>query len=461
MSSITRSPLPALRPLAAALFALCGAAAAAATIPVTNCQNSGAGSLRAAAQAAGNTDVIDLSQLQCSQITLTTGRVELPSFVTLQGPGSSQLSIDGNAYDRVFQHTGAGVLAISGLTVRNGSGFLAGGCIYSGGNVQLDDVAVRDCAVIGIAGTSTYRGGGLFVDGILAMVDSHVDGNRVYSSLGDAIGGGAYVHGDLTMTNSTISGNRADSVASNGAAAGGGAYVTGVFDTNYSTIAGNTVASLAAPFGSGGGAVAGGRASLRNSTVSGNDAGFVGGLQLKGGNTMPASLIANSTVSGNRATAATIGGVYAKAALTVANATIAFNSETTALGAGLFQTGFAANLQSSIIARNGGTPTSPDVGEGLGASFGGADNLIENAGTSVVPGDTIAADPHLVGLADNGGPTRTHLLRSDSPALDAGNNAQGLAADQRGGAFARVHGVAADIGATEADGDRLFANGFD
>jgi hypothetical protein len=78
-----------------------------------------------------------------------------------------------------------------------------------------------------------------------------------------------------------------------------------------------------------------------------------------------------------------------------------------------------------------------------------------------VPADTIAADPHLVALGDNGGRTRTHLLRTDSPAIDAGNNAQGLGADQRGGAFARVHGAAADIGALEADGDRLFANGFD
>ncbi|MGN6519136.1 MAG: choice-of-anchor Q domain-containing protein [Dokdonella sp.] len=455
------SSVPALRPLAAGLLMLCGAAAHAATIPVTNCQNSGAGSLRAAAQAAGNTDVIDLSQLQCSLITLTTGRIELPSFVTVQGPGSGALAIDGNAYDRVFQHLGSGVLTISGLTVRNGSGFLAGGCIYSGGNVQLTDVAIRGCKLMGIAGTSTYRGGGVFVDGILGMSDSHIDDNSVYSALGNAVGGGAYVHGDLTMANSTISGNRADSVAASGVAGGGGAFVTGVVDTSYSTLADNAVSALAAPFGSGGALVAGGRASLRHSTVSGTEAGFVGGVQLKGGNTTPASLIANSTISGNRATAATIGGVYAKAALTVANATIAFNTEAVPLGAGLFQTGFAANLQSSIIARNGGASGSADVGEGLGASFAGANNLIENHGTSPVPADTIAADPRLEPLADNGGRTLTHLLRPGSPAIDAGNNAQGSPTDQRGGAFARVNGVAADIGALETDGDHLFADGFD
>ena len=49
------------------------------------------------------------------------------------------------------------------------------------------------------------------------------------------------------------------------------------------------------------------------------------------------------------------------------------------------------------------------------------------------------------------GPTRTHALRLDSVAIDAGNNASGLPSDQRGGGFARVVGAAADIGAFEFD----------
>jgi hypothetical protein len=50
-------------------------------------------------------------------------------------------------------------------------------------------------------------------------------------------------------------------------------------------------------------------------------------------------------------------------------------------------------------------------------------------------------------LANNGGPTLTHMLLAGSPARNAGNNAAGLTTDQRG--FVRVVGTAADIGAVE------------
>jgi hypothetical protein len=46
--------------------------------------------------------------------------------------------------------------------------------------------------------------------------------------------------------------------------------------------------------------------------------------------------------------------------------------------------------------------------------------------------------------------------------IDAGNNVQGTAADQRGSGFARILGAAPDIGAVEyADDDDIFWDGFD
>lgn len=67
-------------------------------------------------------------------------------------------------------------------------------------------------------------------------------------------------------------------------------------------------------------------------------------------------------------------------------------------------------------------------------------------GAGVVTGVT---DPGLGPLAANGGPTMTHLLKSTSPALNAGNPA--IAGqptyDQRG--LARISGSAIDIGAVE------------
>src|SRR5262249_17214072 len=48
-----------------------------------------------------------------------------------------------------------------------------------------------------------------------------------------------------------------------------------------------------------------------------------------------------------------------------------------------------------------------------------------------------------------GGPTRTHALLAGSPAINKGLNGSSLAFDQRGPGFARVVGLAADIGAFE------------
>ena len=52
-------------------------------------------------------------------------------------------------------------------------------------------------------------------------------------------------------------------------------------------------------------------------------------------------------------------------------------------------------------------------------------------------------------LKDNGGPTFTHALTSDSNALDAGSNPESLTYDQRGANFNRVENGTADIGAFE------------
>jgi hypothetical protein len=61
-------------------------------------------------------------------------------------------------------------------------------------------------------------------------------------------------------------------------------------------------------------------------------------------------------------------------------------------------------------------------------------------------GDVTAADPLLGPLADNGGPTLTHLPLKGSPAIEAGDTS--LTVDQRG--VARPVGPADDIGAVEA-----------
>ena len=147
--------------------------------------------------------------------------------------------------------------------------------------------------------------------------------------------------------------------------------------------------------------------------------------------------------------------------LEISNSTIAFNqsgagSAGTCGGLCLVDDYGSAQLESALIADN----TSPDLG---GGTVSGANNLIEISAIAVPP-DTLADDPILLPLAGNGGATKTHALASGSPAIDAGNDTAGLVTDQRSGHYARVFGVAADIGAFEvqpSNGDIVFRDGFD
>ena len=62
-------------------------------------------------------------------------------------------------------------------------------------------------------------------------------------------------------------------------------------------------------------------------------------------------------------------------------------------------------------------------------------NLIQDISGCTITGTTThniyGQDPKLGPLADNGGPTLTHALRFDSPAVDSGKSG-GLSTDQRG-----------------------------
>jgi hypothetical protein len=78
----------------AAVFAL--AAPEALAITVSNCNDHGSGSLRAAVGSAASGDTVDMSALGCGVITLTTGGIQVTvDDLTLQGPGADKLAITG------------------------------------------------------------------------------------------------------------------------------------------------------------------------------------------------------------------------------------------------------------------------------------------------------------------------------------------------------------------------------
>ena len=449
---MNRTPLrplrrPRHRPLATALALAMSATglsavhdAAAAPLIVTNCNDTGAGSLRDTIvnQAMSGDTVSFSASLPCSTITLSSGQITITQQeLSIVGPGASALAIDGGSVGRVFRHTGFGTLSLSGLTITHGkysagSGIAAGGCLNSDGNVALVDSKVTSC-LAHATGTASAYGGGIFAEGSLTLTRSRLAYNIVEGPANPATppfvtvrGGGAYVIGNLLVYYSTINANTASSPDRR--ASGGG------------------IETLA-------------NATINHSTISGNQADSAGALGEGSANAVTITIV-DSTISGNRATA-TAGAIETSVPLAIWNSTIAFNQADYAHG-GIYSSATMI-MQSSIVADNivFGNGAESDV-DGS-ASVSGNDNLIV-ASTVPVPGDTITACPQLVALADNGGATRTHSLRHTSPAIEKGSaDLMAVPFDQRGSGFPRAFRGFVDIGAFESQGvdDGLFSAGFD
>ena len=453
----------------------------AATRTVANCSDAGAGSLRAAIAAAthGDTIAFDMPAMNCSKITLTSGEIAVGAdLLTIQGPGSNLLTISGGNSSRVLLgYFGAAAdlskLTINDVTISNGFAAgattiqqIVGGCIASGGDVDLSRAVVKDC----VAQNSGQASGGAIWSNSLHLQHSTITGNQVFTSgTYSALGGGAFVRAELLVSFSTISGNSAPGSHSNvGAGVGGGiavfAQTPGNVRIEFSTISGNT-----SDFG--GGVYLYNQSGTRtitvdHSTVSDNQAVISGGgFHLYDRYANSGVVISDSTISSNLA--GLVAGVFNSGpSMLVRNSTIAFNSaQDEVIGAGSqhFAAGLYtsdATLQSTIIAKNVAN-TASDLSAMVGSPLLGANNLIMAVVSGTTPpAGTLVADPMLGLLADNGGPTFTRALLNGSPAIATGNNSARLSSDQRGPGFARSTNGKTDIGAFQT-GDGIFFGGFD
>lgn len=450
--SRTHEPRTVLAAALALALATVGGGAQASTQLVTNCQDSGSGSLRAAITAAMSGDVVDATGLACSTISLGTGAlVVTANSLTVKGPGPNQLAVQGyTKYSQVLRHVGNGTLTLQGLTITNGvaspqgaTPATKGGCIYSKGTVHLGDifdgtdanhgVVVSDCRAISTQAGISAEGGGIFAQKGLTLSHSIVTHSQAIAQgqATNSSGGGIEVAtGFFVMGYSEVSDCSATGLY--GFGGGIGAPYIDTITVKHSTIAGNSASHKAG--GALLGSQSGGLVQIDNSTISGNTAPFDGGLSINvvSGPIPGAIKMYSSTITGNTA-----------------------NSRTG--GAFLFG---PAEIESTIAAGNFIAGTQNNFS--LAGETTGSNNLVGSVDDTPFQSNWIvAADPKLGPLANHGGFTRTHLPLPNSPAVNAGNNILAADNDQRGPGFARVIGSAPDIGAVEFDPDRIFINGFD
>jgi hypothetical protein len=485
--------------LGIALCALVANTSAASPIWVSNTNDAGDYSLRAAIRQVNEAGGGEIRFSITNTISLLS---PLPSLtnITITGPGTNLLTISGNSQVQVFCMNSGTTNTLSGLTIADGtmleySSFAVGGAgISNAGCLTLLSCAISNCTS-GNLGGGEQVGGGIYNSGNLLMQFCEVADCAVFLYSRDeppGYGGGIANNGVLRMEDCTVSDCYA--VAAYGGGGGGIAsfenanlYLTNCLITSCTT----------GPQGDGGGILGMGTLTIASCTVSNCDGFWGGGIESWGN-----CAITNSTIVHNGARLG--GGLFLEGTNELVSCTISGNSAAPGPGGGVFNYGGYLSMFNCTISENGchyrsgsGIGNGDDWGYGhtnatiymdhctvvnydnwpgssgvdnVGAFYsqdsifagnGSTDfagvltsqgyNLIQNTNDCVIVGDPIGnllgVGPLLGSLQDNGGPTRTHALLTGSPAIDAGSSMGNLAVDQRG--VHRPQGLAPDIGAFE------------
>ncbi|MBK8821800.1 MAG: CSLREA domain-containing protein [Anaerolineales bacterium] len=309
-------------------------------------------SLRDAIASAVDNDTITFSVT--GTITLTAA-LTVDKNLTITGPGSGQLTLDGNNQFQIFllsEEFPTNTINISGMTMTKGYAnpltVCGGGAIRSWAFLTMNDVVITNNHAPSSVGACEYpRGGGiLFFDneGSLTLTNSTVSNNSTAYG-----GGGIYFssyNGNISLNNVTIDNNQTTE------ADGGGVEINNALST----------------------------VTITNSTFSNNDASGGsgtegGGLKISAPNTTPTVTIQNSLFSSNTALQDG-GGIYIfKLPVTITNSTIADNSAS-GDGGGLYNYDGTITINSSTIKGN--------IVSGGGNSEGGGIFNFGNTGTGSI-----------------------------------------------------------------------------
>ncbi len=433
--------------LVVAFATLCAAVvfvpvAGAATQTVTNCKNSGSGSLpQAVSNATSGATITFATSPACSFITLTS-TIDIATNLTIVGPGAEAFTVSESVRKTAFDVASGVMATISGLTIENAA------------------IGIDNSGTLTVSGSTLYNdgsdsGGGIVNDGALTVTGSTLSKNGV-DAPGE--GGGAIDNhsGTVVVTDSTLS----DNTASSGANGGGIDNVSGSLTITGSSLSGNNTGD-----GSGGGIYnSGGTDTITTSTLSGNSAvdGNGGGID----NTSGTVTITDSSLARNSADYSDGGGgidnagtftitdstLFGNSALLGGEGGAILNTGTLTLTAGTLSHNGAANSGGGIYGPAAVAATIVAMSTGGDCAAGvidGGDNLSDDASCGFTAGTDINDALAVLapgGLTDNGGPTKTIALEALSPGVGAIKSASACSTpDQRG----VVRPTPCDIGSVE------------
>lgn len=342
-----------------------------------------------------------------------------------------------------------GTLNLNHTTFTKNKAANGGGAIWnSGGNAKVKNSRFKGNKATGGGGT----GGAIAND----AGDVSVNGSDFIKN--HANSGGAFwsqFNSTNSIKNSMLRNNAADT--------GAGITNFGGLQLVLDTIAGNNAVSQ------GGGIFHGGFLSIDASTIRGNHAATGGGMRHFGnslfiqkstfsgnGSTGDGAAvystadaeIHNSTFSGNNAGAINGGGGWFQSRNTALFKFVTFAGNVAGYGSGVYADGASPipseiQLQNTVVSNNVGGNCDGATITSLGYNI----SSDSNCGAFTQPGDKKNKNANLGPLANNGGPTLTHLPLFPSPLVNKGLNDAGILTDQRNAP--RPVGPKSDIGAVE------------
>jgi|GEM_PF-4592046 len=476
----------------------------AATYYVASYADSGPSTLRYYLGIADAGDIIRMNTAD-RIIKLTSDHllVDTPNLKIL-GPETGKVTIHAAPGKNIFFVTED--LTIENLTLTGADTSNRGGAIL----VETADLTLKNCDLTANSSTHNSGGGAIYcISGLdepynfLTLENCFLSSNQ--AKQGGAIACDQYIN--ISITNSNFSSNNASELnggaicfksrgnlnisnsffSQNSAGISGGAvcdqngYITSYVEITNTSFSNNHADGD--NFGNGGGALSlASTGYITNCLFSENTAIYSGGaLNLYSFGTD--LRILNTTFYGNRANG--YGGAIQFASSAGSSPTYHLsyctitgnhsnNSDSgSCSGGGISKTGSSTSVsvKSCVIASNfkgsanitpddlyitllAGSPDYTSMGYNFIGSSDGGDGFSNGVNNDLVGTESIAIDPKLQALADNGGPTMTMAPEASSPLLDAGGPAENdegyeVIIDQRG--EPRLQGQASDIGAYEAE----------